>query len=321
MTDRDGSVNVQQREDEEPNEEAEAVVAAPEDDGTHETVDAPDSDAPDESPVEGEWISSIGAFVLGALDEESMRAAAAAYAESEAAQIELAELVPVAGILTGLYQQQPTSTPAPVSSPEPAVESAAAEPQQTGWAPQIRRPTRAARPGNMTGRLPSPGSLATSSIVMAALALVAVAGILWALALTDRIRTRDFEIDTLNQQIADMRSTANAKAFALFPTVDGGNAHGTIFVAPADASVLIDIAELPELDEDMVYQLWFQRTDGGDWEPGPTFLVNDQGDSVQRSSGDTPNLRQIAVTREPAPGSTEPTEPFLLTGQLAESNG
>jgi hypothetical protein len=154
------------------------------------------------------------------------------------------------------------------------------------------------------------------------LAAIAAIGVLWALALSDRLATKDDEIAALQRQVTEFRDAANASAFSLTRTEDApDDARGTVFFSLADSRVLIDVSGLPELDEDRVYQVWFQRTGDADWEPGPSFLVNEQGETVQRLPGETTSFIRIAVTEEPAPGSGEPTGPFLLEGQLAGANG
>ena len=53
----------------------------------------------------------------------------------------------------------------------------------------------------------------------------------------------------------------------------------------------------------------------------PAFRVNRQGESIQRLAGDTPGFTRVAISREPAPGSPEPSGDFILEGTLAGGNG
>jgi hypothetical protein len=218
----------------------------------------------------------------------------------------------VADILLSLYQQtQPvpsaTATTAPIAAPP-------AEPARRAERPRAEPITRPA--------LPSLGGIRPSSILIAVFALIAAIGLLWALSLNDRIATKDDEITALKRQVEQFRQAANASAFTLTPTASAPDgARGTVFYSLADSRVIIDVSGLPELDQDRVYQVWFQRTGSNAWEPGPTFLVNQQGESVQRLPGETPTFARIAVSEEPAPGSAEPSGDFLLEGALSGGNG
>ena len=289
---------------------------------------APEEEAPVESALETiepeslQWAESTGAYVLGVLPPEDADAAGQEFRQSAALQAELATLLPVADILLNLYQTQPPAIPAaePVAAPvapspsRPSTERRAVEPERAA----VRtRPTMSRRPARSTL-----GGLNPSTVLIGVLAAVAAIGVLWALALSDRMATKDDEIDALQRQITEFRQAANASAFSLTRTEDAPEeARGTVFYSLADSRVLIDVSGLPDLDEDRVYQTWFQRTGDADWEPGPSFLVNEQGESVQRLPGDTTTFVRIAVSEEPAPGSGEPTGPFLLEGQLAGANG
>jgi hypothetical protein len=272
---------------------------------------------PTPEPGDAQWAEATGAVVLGVLDPEDAAAAGQAIARSRALQAEVAALLPVADILLSLYQTQPAS--APVGEAAPVVERTVSERLAPPAARRVERPLR--EPTVRPGRL-SPGGVAGSAILIGALALVAVLGFLWALALSDRVATREDEIAALKRQVTEFRQSANASAFSLSPASETAeNARGTVFYSIADSKVLIDVSGLPELDEDRVYQVWFQRGEGAEWQPGPTFPVNASGEAVQRLPGETPAFVRIAVSEEPAPGSPEPSGPFLLEGALAGANG
>jgi hypothetical protein len=310
--------------DDESGEGSEAPPAGVEREETADDLPQAAEPAPVEEEPEAEappdelsaWANSTGALVLGALPPDEAAAAAREVALSPAMRAEVAALLPVADILMSLYQTQPA----------PAGEAPVAAPQVTQPAPS-RRETRApvaARPvARPAAARSSPiAGIAPGRLLIGALAVIAVLGVLGALALSDRIATRNDEIAALKRQIAELRQNANASTFPLSPTEDApADARGTIFYSIADAKVLIDVTGLPELDEDRVYQVWFQRSGSTEWEPGPTFVVNADGDAVQRLAGETPTFIRMAVSEEPAPASTEPSGPFLLEGLLAGSNG
>jgi hypothetical protein len=283
---------------------------------TSDTVEDAAEPGPEPEPETLEWAQATGAFVLGVLPSEDAAAAAQEIARSATLRAEVAALLPVADILLSLYQTQPvptaTATTAPVAVP-PA-ERRPAEPARRAERP---RAETIARPA-----MPSLGGIRPSSILIGLLALIAAIGVLWALSLNDRIATKDDEINALKRQVDQFRQAANASAFTLTPTASAPEgARGTVYYSLADSRVIIDVSGLPELDENRVYQVWFQRTGSNAWEPGPTFLVNQQGESVQRLPGETPSFARIAVSEEPAPGSAEPTGDFLLEGALSGGNG
>jgi anti-sigma-K factor RskA len=303
-----------------------AEAAAVEDDPTAETgvttTEKPEateaiSAEPAPEPETLEWAEATAALVLGVLPPDDAAAAAQEIARSATLQAEVATLLPVADILLSLYQQtQPvptvTATTAPVAAP--AAERTPAEPARRVERPRAEPITRPA--------MPSLGGIRPSSILIGLFALIAAIGVLWALSLNDRIATKDDEITALKRQVEQFRQAANASAFTLTPTASAPDgARGTVFYSLADSRVIIDVSGLPELDQDRVYQVWFQRTGSNAWEPGPTFLVNQQGESVQRLPGETPTFARIAVSEEPAPGSAEPSGDFLLEGALSGGNG
>jgi hypothetical protein len=260
------------------------------------------------------WADATAALALGAVPNDQIAAVIHEISGSAALRAEVASLLPVADILMNLYQTQTAlSAPAaPAAAKAPAPEP---QPEARPAAP----PRVAARPLRPALTMPR---VAPTPVIMGALTLVAVLAILWALALSDRIATRDDEIDALKRQIEQLSQSGNATTFLLSPSSSAPEAaRGTVFYSIADGKVVIDVVGLEQLDEDRVYQVWVQRSGSTTWEPGPTFLVNSSGEAVQRLAGETPTFIRIAVTEEPAPGSTEPTGEFLLDGLLAGSSG
>jgi anti-sigma-K factor RskA len=323
LTDREQAILPENDADSDERDGDTARTSPVEDDSTAQAdVDTPDiteeaavvTAESEPEPETLEWAQATGAFVLGVLPPDDAAAAAQEIARSATLRAEVATLLPVADILLSLYQTQPapTATTAPVAAPP--VERRPAEPARRTVRP---RAESIARPA-----MPSLGGIRPSSILIGFFALVAAVGVLWALSLNDRIATRDDEINALKRQVEQFRQAANASAFTLTPTASAPEgARGTVFYSLADLRVIIDVSGLPELDENRVYQVWFQRSGSNAWEPGPTFLVNQQGESVQRLPGETPSFARIAVSEEPAPGSAEPSGDFLLEGALSGGNG
>lgn len=285
--------------------------------GQEITADAESLAEPTPEPGDAQWAEATGAVVLGVLDPEDAAAAGQAIARSRALQADVVALLPVADILLSLYQTQPAGASAAPSAP--VAERPASERPIPPVSHRAEHPRRdvAVRPRQVTR-----SGMASSTLLIGALALFAVAGFLWALSLTDRVATRGDEIAALKRQVTEFRQSANASAFSLSPAdASAAEARGTVFYSIADSRVLIDVTGLSELDEGRVYQVWFQRSERGDWQPGPTFQVNASGEAVQRLPGETPTFVRIGITDEPAPGSTEPSTPFLLEGALAGANG
>ena len=285
-----------------------------------EAIDAVAEPAPEPEVVDPKDLNALGALALGVAGSAGDPDIRARIATSPALQRELASLIPVADILTSLYQAQ--AAPVPSQADVPAAPAERARATASGrWgetAPSPDRPaaTRGPRRQAQVGRF-SPATIANVG-----LAVVAALAVLWALALLDRIATRDDEIAALNEQLTQMRQAANASAFVLTPSSDDApGAGGTIFYSVADRTALLDVSGLPELGEDEVYQIWFQAGDSDEWVLGPAFRVNSQGESVQRLPGDTPGFTRAAISREPGPGSDEPSGDFLLEGSLAGGNG
>ncbi len=281
---------------------------------------APDDHEPQEDPEVAateslEWQQSTGAYVLGVMDPADSALAAASYITSPTLQAELKQLIPVADILTSLYQPQVAPVKAPTSDTN--VQGSAAEVTVVRSGTKPGRPKRTSETAVI---VPSTGRMNSSAILLGVLGLLAAAGLLWALALRDQVSTKDDEIRALRAQVAELQQSTNASAFVLNPTSDTApDARATVFYSAGDGTVLIDVSGLPELDDDQVYQVWLQTSDSDSWQPGPTFRVNSQGDAVRRLAGETPGFQRMAVSAEPSPGSTEPSGEFLLEGELVVS--
>lgn len=246
-------------------------------------------------------------------------------ASSPALQRELKTLLPVAEILTSLYQAQPAAVRVVAPVPPTPADSERGQPATTARSAQVGAATGAARAaamGRTVARPRTPGGLSGTTAAIVALAVVAVLAVLWALALLDRLSTKGDEIAALREQIAELRGSGGASAVVLTPTSDeASDARGTIFVSAADGSVLLDVSGLPELEDEAVYQVWFQSAGSDEWVLGPAFGVNSQGESVQRLPGDAPGFDRVAISRESARGSPEPSDPFLLEGSLTDEAG
>ena len=110
-------------------------------------------------------------------------------------------------------------------------------------------------------------------------------------------RTRREQIRAM---LADLKLPGSLEAVdEVLSDADGGKL--TVGVSAERNEMAVDTRDLPELDEEHVYQLW---TVHGDAAVSVTVL-DDLGDgaSMELPEEDT----TVAVTVEPAPGSEEPT--------------
>ena len=97
--------------------------------------------------------------------------------------------------------------------------------------------------------------------------------------------------------------------------------HGTgvptatarLYVVESGRRAELTVDGLPPLLPDRVYQLWFAEP-GQPIRTGGAFRVDPRGDAVVQVTIPTPleRVRAVAVTQEPAPGSTGPTGDHLL---------
>jgi anti-sigma-K factor RskA len=79
---------------------------------------------------------------------------------------------------------------------------------------------------------------------------------------------------------------------------------------------LLVAARLPPLAENQVYQLWLIAGEGAP-QSGGVFTVDSSGFGVIALGPGAPTGVTLAVTAEPAPGSSGPTTTPLVVGQLS----
>ena len=195
--------------------------------------------------------------------------------------------------------------------------------------PQRQRSSAAPVPRVMPEPLRALRQFPTSWLVAAGLAIVAVGAVIWALALLGRIDNKEREIDAQRErivaqesEITDLRNNANATAFTLSATTDeAGNAHGTLLFSINDQIGVLYVRNLPPLDDERVYQLWYVDDQAAAPRPGGTFRVDRNGNGFIVVESDTPTFDTIALTAEPEGGSELPTTPIVLAGRLGGAAG
>jgi anti-sigma-K factor RskA len=77
---------------------------------------------------------------------------------------------------------------------------------------------------------------------------------------------------------------------------------------------ILHVHELPEIAQDEVYEIWVQRA--GVMEPRNTFVLRMDGTAEAVIPGPLEGGEAVLVTREPRPGSPQPTTDPLLSAPL-----
>ncbi|MGI8642549.1 MAG: anti-sigma factor, partial [Thermomicrobiales bacterium] len=155
-------------------------------------------------------------------------------------------------------------------------------------------------------------------LIAAALALVAVGAVIWALNVQGQLGERDDDLIALRDQATNAALRENAVAWTFTPTEDGPtSATGNLFYSSREQKVALAMEGLPALTENQVYQLWY-LTEGQDPKPAGTFQAGPNGNAAMIE----PNIaagsfQQVAITAEPEGGSQAPTGDFLLVGTLS----
>lgn len=219
--------------------------------------------------------------------------------------------------------------PIPADDESPAVNRVEAAPGSLSSQPAGRRPRAAqvaprARPSPM--RIPAGiGSWPLSWVAASLATLVAVGAVLWALALVDRLDTRQREVDALQSELSELRARGDAAVVALAP-VEGGpaEADGVAVVVPSEGAMIVRVTGIPPSADGRVYQVWFQDAAEGSGEQlvvGPVFRVGESGTALVELRAAAPDFTRLAISDEPSPGVDVPTGAFLLEGTVAAAEG
>jgi anti-sigma-K factor RskA len=229
---------------------------------------------------------------------------------------------------TARVEGRPAVEPETADEPAPRRIESPFAPQEPIVFPPPRADSRG-RGGTGTGSGMAPatpwetmGRFGSGWLAAAVLAIVAVGAVIWALSLQSTIDDKDQQLADKDRQIADFRRQANASAWHLVPgSSDQANQSGTLLYSLPDQTGALVVQDMPELPPDQVYQSWLIKGNNAPV-PGPTFTVDDTGTgSVPIVGADTPSYNVVAVTKEPQGGSTAPTMPILLQGQLTGAAG
>jgi anti-sigma factor RsiW len=220
---------------------------------------------------------SIGAYVLGALDDSELRAFEHHLDECPVCRDEVERLRPAVEALPRSVVQM-TPPPSLKNSLMEAVEAEAPSP--------ARRPSLLSR---FRITLPAPRVVAWGA---AALMVVAIAAGAFALGNSGN----------------DSSGGARIVTAKLGGTMFGASA--SLAIPKGSAAALLRVHGMPTLKPGRTYQAWVQR--GNEVIPKSLFNVSQDGNGATAVDGDVSGADAVMVTREPSRGSRSPTGPPVL---------
>jgi len=247
-----------------------------------------DTQRPGSDPIP--HAENVGAWVLGALDEETAKDFAAELERSPQLRAQVAHLQPVVDALPmGAPQMDAPSAlrdriMATVREEADLQRAANGEPRRARPEPEVTPGASGSRSRRFLGLRP------LTALGFACVALVVGIGAGFALSTDDG----GLGGKTVSVKIAFVGATGKM--------VDRGREGGRL-----------ELTGIPNPDKDHVYQVWLIRA--GNPKPVPTdalFTPNGQGHSTVNVPGDLRDVDQVLVSEEPAGGSQQPTtEPVI----------
>ncbi|HEV2108415.1 MAG TPA: anti-sigma factor [Thermomicrobiales bacterium] len=286
-------------------------------------------------PSEGELDNqalddAVGAYLLDALPEPERRAFEERLAASPDLRAEVARLAPVVRVLPLSLEENIPDVAPPASLRERILHAAFAE--VPGPVPitemhgeeRDRAPSGTPVPLRPPGRVRPAGGIAPMrrfspwALVAAALTLVAVGAVIWALSLQGRLEEMEEDLIAVRDQATTAALSDNAIAWTFTPTEEGPpTATGNLFYSSREQRVALAVEGLPRLPENQVYQLWY-LSEGQPPQPAETFTVGPEGKAALIEQNVPPgSFQQVAITAEPEGGSPAPTGDILLVGTLS----
>ena len=236
----------------------------------------------------------LGAYALDAVDPDERVLVEQLVATDPSAAAELAQLTAVAAALGDAVAGEP---PAALRA---SVLAAAAGTPQVG--PRHALPAEDVRtPAGVTDLADRRRRPSRTRWLAVAAAFVVGAAVPTALALQQAQRAQD--VEQQQQALADLLT--DPSAVVVHGDVTGG---GTATAILTDGAALFSAAGLPDPGDDRVYQLWVVS---GDQAASAGVLADDAG-SVRQLADDFTAGSALAITVEPAGGSTQPTTTPLV---------
>jgi anti-sigma-K factor RskA len=155
--------------------------------------------------------------------------------------------------------------------------------------------------------------------VAAALALLLITNLYW-MNQNNRMMQEAAKAQSLQNErnVAIAALTAEDTQIARLNDPRNGNMSGAIVWSTEKQMAMISVANMPQTASEQEYQLWFM-TGTEDISMG-TFRVQDDGMGMMMFDLHQPieNVNAIGITLEPVGGSSEPTTPPLLMGEMDE---
>lgn len=145
------------------------------------------------------------------------------------------------------------------------------------------------------------------------------AGILAILAigLTVMVGGLNNRITAIEASTGGVTSIVAAPDVQAFDLGTEGGVSGRVLYSPARGEAVILASGMASAPEGMAYELWFLDGDGAPRAAG-LFDADDEGRAVHRITADLSSLDALAVTIEPAGGSTAPTSEPIMVIDLAD---
>ena len=138
----------------------------------------------------------------------------------------------------------------------------------------------------------------------AALALVVIGMFAWNASLQE-------ENLALQDELQEQRTTTTT--YALRGTGTAQQVRGEVVLVGGERAVLV-VDDLPSPPEGQTYEAWILRDDAA--EPAGLFEPNDAGRAAAPIEGSIEDADAVAVTVEPAGGSSSPTDDPLITANV-----
>ena len=131
----------------------------------------------------------------------------------------------------------------------------------------------------------------------------------WNLSLRSELQSAQTGSRALQGLIA--AGAAGGTAVSLAGGTTAPLAHGIAVLHPSGPGYLV-VTGLPAAAPGHVYEAWFIRS--GEALPAGTFSIGQDGLGVLATPAASGRLDELAVTQEPAGGSTRPTGAIVLSG-------
>lgn len=167
--------------------------------------------------------------------------------------------------------------------------------------------------GALGGAVPSvprrPWRWGAVAVAAAAVALIAAVGLGVAVI---RLQDRVVELQARSDQLIDVIARATDVRSA---ALEGGAGTGTVLIDAAGERAVLVVRDLADPAADRTYQSWV-IVDGAP-RPAPTFRPGRDGSVTLVIDAVPERAEAIAVTEEPAGGSTQPSTTPILLAQLS----